>query len=134
MSTSRRGMLALAAPLALLVAVSTGCGSSGGDGPSLEEIPRYPNAILGESMERSSPRGMESVELVQFTTTDSFDQVLDFYTDGLRAYDPQLLSHRAELGRQSAFSIQKGSRMTTVVIQEFTEEGSVNITLMAVGE
>jgi hypothetical protein len=119
--------------LVLLLNVSPGCGSSGGDGPSLQDIPRYPNAIEGESMGGSSAGGMVSGNLAQFTTTDSFDQVLEFYTDALSGYDPQLLSHRSELGRQTAFSIQQNSGMTTVVIQEFTEEGTVNITLMAVG-
>jgi hypothetical protein len=123
----------LALALSLLVHVCMGCGSSGGEGPSLQDIPRYPNATPGESMAGSSPGGMVSGNLAQFRTTDSFDQVLDFYTEALREYDPQLLSNRSELGRQSAFSIRQKSGMTTVVIQEFVEEGSVNITLMAVG-
>ena len=128
-----RAALRLALVLTLMIHSSTGCGSAGGEGPSLRDIPLYPNAIEGESMGGSSPGGVVSGNLAQYTTSDSFDQVLDFYTDALSEYDPQLLSHASELGRQAAFSIRQKNGTLTVVIQEFTEEGSVNITLMAVG-
>jgi len=123
----------MAVVFALLVGVSTGCGGAGGEGPSLRDIPLYPNAVEGESMGGSSPGGMVSGNLAQYTTSDSFDQVLEFYTDALSEYGPQLLSHTSELGRQTAFSIRHKNGTITVVIQEFTEEGSVNITMMAVG-
>jgi hypothetical protein len=133
MNTRIRGTLAMAAALALLIHGATGCGSSSGDGPSLQDIPRYPNATEGESMAHSSPGGFVSGNLAQFTTTDSFDEVVGFYTDALGMYDPEFMSHTSELGRQTAISIPRDGGMTTVAIQEFTAEGTVNITLMAVG-
>jgi hypothetical protein len=133
MNTRIRGTLAMAVAFALLIHVATGCGSSSGDGPSLQELPRYPNATEGESMGQSSPGGFVSGNLAQFTTTDSFDEVVDFYTEALSKYDPQFMSHTSELGRQTAISIPRENGMTSVAIQEFTAEGRVNITLMAVG-
>ena len=128
-----RGTLALVVAFALLISIPTGCGNSGSDGPTLQDIPRYPNATEGETMEQSSPAGFVGGKLSQFTTTDSFDEVVDFYTDALNKYDPEFLSHTSELGRQTAISIQRKNGMISVAIQEFTEEGKVNITLMAVG-
>jgi hypothetical protein len=43
------------------------------------------------------------------------------------------MSHTSELGRQTAISIPQKRGMVSVAIQEFIEEGKVNITLMAVG-
>ena len=74
-----------------------------------------------------------SGKLSQFATTDSFDDVVDFYTDALNEYNPEFLSHASELGRQTAISIPQKRGTISVAIQEFTEEGTVNITLMAVG-
>jgi hypothetical protein len=126
------GRSAMAVAFALLVGVA-GCGSSDGDGPPMKGIPRYPNAVEGESMGQSSPGGMLSGSLSQFTTTDPFDQVVGFYTDALSQYDPELMSHASELGRQTAISMPQRNGMVSVVIQEFTEEGTVNITFMSVG-
>ena len=70
---------------------------------------------------------------VQFTTTDPFDEVVDFYSDALNTYDPEFLSHTTDLGRQTAISIPQKNGMISVAIQEFTAEGTVNITFMAVG-
>jgi hypothetical protein len=133
MNTGRRVTLGVAAALLLLIGIPTGCGSSGGDGPSLESIPRYPNATEGESMEGSSFGNIVRGSLAQFTTTDSFDQVLEFYTGALSEYQPESMSHTSELGRQTALSIPRGDGMISVVMQEFTEEGTVNITFMSVG-
>lgn len=125
-----QGTLAMVIAFALLIGIHTGCGSSGDDGPSLKDIPLYPNATEGESMEHSRPMGGK---LEQFTTTDSFDEVVDFYTDALNKYDPKLLTHTSELGRQAAISIPRKNGMISVSIQEFTAEGNVNITFMAAG-
>ncbi|MBT8365464.1 MAG: hypothetical protein KJP23_12230 [Deltaproteobacteria bacterium] len=43
------------------------------------------------------------------------------------------MNHESELGRQTAISIPQKKGMITAAIQEFTEEGKVNITFMAVG-
>ena len=113
--------------------MAMGWGCSGSGGPSLEDIPQYPNATEGESMEQSSPFGIVSGKLVQFTTTDPFDEVVDFYADALNSYDPDVMSHTSDLGRQTAISIKKKKGMISVAIQEFTADGTVNITFMAVG-
>ena len=133
MNVGTHGTLAMMIVLALVLSISTGCGSSGDDGLSLQDIPRYPNATEGESMEQSSPLGIVSGKLEQFTTTDPFDEVLDFYTDALNTYDPEFLSHTSALGRQTSISIPQKNGMISVAIQEFTAEGTVNITFMTVG-
>ena len=125
--------LAMVITFALLMGIQTGCGRSGDDGPSLQDIPRYPNATEGESMAHSSPGGIVGGNLLQFTTTDLFDEVVYFYSDALNRYDPKLIAHTSELGRQTAFSIPRKNGMISVAIQEFTAEGKVNITFMAVG-
>ena len=84
-------------------------------------------------MEQSVPGGFMGGKLVQFTTTDSFDTVMDFYTDALGPYNPELLSHTSELGRQIAISIPKKNGIVSVAIQEFTEEAVVNITFSEIG-
>ena len=83
-------------------------------------------------MAHSGSAVMPGGELVQYTTTDGFDEVVKFYTDALGKHKPDVMSHRSELGRQTAFSIPKKKGMISVAVQEFTEEGAVNITFMAV--
>ena len=126
------GRLGLVILFALLMGISTGCGS-GEEELSLQDIPRYPNAAEGESMAKSSPGGVVSGKLKQFSTTDSFDDVVDFYTDALNKYDPEIMSHTSGLGRQTAISISQKKGMISIAIQELSSEGKVNITFMAVG-
>ncbi len=116
--------------MAFLVAFAVSCGS-GDARPSLAEIPRYPNAVERESMAQSM--GPIGGQLVQFTTRDSHDAVLSFYTDALKAYETKTMSHALEGGRQTAISISQRRGNITVAIQEFKKEGAVNITLMQVG-
>jgi hypothetical protein len=115
--------------IALLLFLFGGCGASD-QGPSLSTIPRYPNATQGESIAQSSLGGLISGGLVQLTTTDSFDQVVAFYRGELQHLNPQLMSHTTELGRQLAITLPREDGMITVALQEFTAEGTVNITLM----
>jgi hypothetical protein len=124
--------LAMVFAIALLTSIATGCGSSGG-GPSLEDIPLYPYATEAESVQQSGAGGFMGGKLAQFTTTDPFDEVMDFYTDALNKYKPQFMSHESALGRQTAISIPKKNGMISVAIQELTDEEIVNITFMAVG-
>jgi hypothetical protein len=133
MNIRRHGLLAVVFASVLLISILTGCGNSGGDGPSLQDLPRYPNAAEGESMEQSSPGGFISGELTQFTTTDTFDEVLEFYKNELNQHNPEFLSKTSDLGRQTAISIPQKTGMLSVSIQEFTAEGTVNITFMVVG-
>lgn len=125
--------LVLMVLIALLIGFAAGCGNSSSIQSALQEIPHYPNAIEGESMEQSLPGGFLGGSLTQFTTTDPFDDVLEFYTDALYQYDTELMEHESELGRQTAISIPQKKGIITVAIQEFTDEGTVNITFMAVG-
>ena len=127
------GIFAMVVAFALLINILTGCGDSDGDGLAFQDIPRYPNATAGESMDPSSFGGIVEGNLAQFSTTDSYDDVVDFYTYALTNYDTEVISHKSELGRQTAISIPQENGITSVAIQEFTEEGKVNITLMEVG-
>ncbi len=127
------GKLATVVVFALLVSMLAGCGSASNTGPSLQDIPRYPNASAGESMQQSGLGGIVGGKLEQFTTTDSFDEVVDFYTQALDQHDPEFLSHESPLGRQTAISIPQEKGMISVAVQEFTAEGIVSITFMAVG-
>jgi hypothetical protein len=127
------GTLAMVIAWAMLISMLTSCGSSGGDGPFLHDIPLYPNSTDGESMEQSGPGGFGSGKLAQYTTFDSFDEVVNFYTEALNAFSPKSMSHTSELGRQTALSIPKKKGMLSVAIQELTEEEKVNITFMEVG-
>jgi len=106
-------------------------GCSRGDEPTSRDIPVYPNAHQGESMEQG---GMMGAVLTQYTTTDSYDDVIDFYEVELAGYNTQTLSHTSELGRQTAFSISKKKGVLSVAVQEFVQEGTVNITIMGMGE
>ena len=84
-------------------------------------------------MELTSPGGIMGGKLTRFTTPDLFEEVVDFYTDALSKYDPEFISHTSYLGRQTAISIPQKNKMISLTIQEFTAEGKVNITFMAVG-
>jgi len=124
---------AMVVVLALLTVIAIGCGGSSDIESALEEIPRYPGATEGETMKNSLPGGFLGGVLKQFTTTDTFDEVVDFYTDALYQYETELMNHESELGHQTAISIPQKKGVITVAIQEFTEDGTVNITFMAVG-
>lgn len=127
------GKLVLLVVLILVMSVAAGCGNSGDDGLSMKDIPRYPNATEQQSMQHSSPGGVMGGKLVQFTTTDSFDKVVAFYTDALNSYNPEFLSHTSALGRQTAISILQKNETISIAVQEFVQEERLNITFMAVG-
>jgi hypothetical protein len=133
MKTSVQPTLAFGVAFALLIGLLSGCGGSSDITAALQEIPFYPNAIEGESMEQSLPGGFLGGVVTQFTTTDPYEEVLEFYTDALYQYETEVMEQESELGRQTAISIPQKKGVITVAIQEFTEEETVNITLMAVG-
>lgn len=116
----------------LILLFAGGCGSSE-SGPALSDLPSYPGATQTESMEQSGMLGILGGELVQLTTSDSYGEVLDFYTAKLSDRDTEIIEHTTELGRQTAISITQDEGVITVAIQEFTDEGAVNITHMRVG-
>jgi len=133
MSSRLRSLLSPSLASALLVVSLMACGCSTNHGPSLSQIPRYPNATQGESMAASAPGGFVGGNLIQLTTTDSFDEVVAFYRDSLGHLNPQLQSFTSELGRQLAVTLPQEDGVISIAIQEFRAEGQVNITLMSVG-
>jgi len=115
----------------LLSILLSGCGKEQNQGPALQDIPLYPNATIGETMQ-ASMLGMMGGSLAQYSTTDSYDEVMTFYNDSLTPYDPEVMPHSSELGRQAALSIKRGNGLVTISVQEFTEENTVAITFMEV--
>lgn len=109
-----------------------GCGEPESTGPTMDDIPLYPNVEVGQSMEQSVPGGFMGGGLRQYSTPDSYDDVIAFYTDTLNQYDTEVINHTSELGQQTAISIRQPDGMITVAIQEFVEEQIVNITYMEV--
>ncbi len=116
----------------LLFILLAGC-SSGDEGPTLADIPHYPNSTQNDAMTQSSPGSLLSGSLIQLNTTDPYDDVLGFYTTALGQYETDVMTHVIGDGRQTAISIPQKDGVITVAIQEFRDEGSVNITLMRVG-
>ena len=133
MTTRVQPAIVLVAAFALLIGPLTGCGGYSDVKSALQEIPLYPNAVEGETMEQSLPGGFMGGSVTQYTTTDPYDEVLAFYTDALYQYETEVMENESELGRQTAISIPQKRGMITVAIQEFIEEETVNITFMAVG-
>ena len=123
----------IAYALALVLVVGCGGSNNSSNAEAFGNLPRYPGANETESMEQSTMLGILSGELVQLATSDSFDQVLDFYTTELADHELEILNHSTDLGRQTAISIPSDGGVVTVAIQEFVDEGAVNITLMRVG-
>lgn len=133
MTIPRQPFLALVFVTLTTLALSSGCGSDREPAAlSLQDLPLYPGASEGESLSGSSLGGLVGGSMQQYRTSDSYDEVLEYYREALQAYKPQVMSHRSELGRQSAISVQEGNSMTTVTVQEFTEEDTVSITFMQV--
>jgi len=91
-------------------------------------IPEYPNATPDETVTAGMMGGVKRV-----FTTDSYDKALNYYTDKLSQYKPKKLSHKSELGRQTALSFEQNKKMVTVAIQEFTKDKNVSISYMIVG-
>ena len=109
------------------------CSSDEASGPSINDIPVYPNSKKGESMQHSM-FGMIGGALQQYSTTDGFKRVLGFYESELALYNPDVMTHHLEHGRQSAITIEKDDGALTVAIQEYKDEGQVMITFMEVSK
>lgn len=124
--------IALLTLLSLFILFSSACGQSDDKQVNWQDIPRYPDAKKGETIDHSVMGGFLGGNLEQYTTTNSFEDVVTFYTDALSAYDTELLSHTSELGQQTIISMPKKNGIISVAIQEFRDEGTVNITLMSV--
>ena len=132
MSISMKRIMGTVISFVFLISLPLGCGDSGGSKLSLQDIPRYPDATEGETITQSAAGGTVSGKLLQFTSTDPFDKVLDFYTDAMNQYDLKVSSQESEFGRQTALTVLQKGGMITIAIQEFVDEGKVNITFMTV--
>ncbi len=122
----------LSVTILLFVYFISGCGNSKKE-LSFKAIPQYPASTPEQSMEGSGFAGMVGGELKQFSTTDPFNAVVEFYSGELDKYNPETISHTSELGRQTAITIKQEKKVITIAIQEHKEEGRVMITHMAVG-
>jgi len=109
--------------------------AGGGEGsPALQNIPGYPGAVRGEYMEGAEQvLDMFSGELAQYSTGDSHDAVLAFYTDALSSHRTQVSRSDLPGGHKAVISfVQDGDRIT-IGIQERRQEGRVVITHMRAG-
>lgn len=96
-------------------------------------IPIYPGAEADEEYNMKG-LGVSLGMVKRVVTSDSYEDVLAYYVEKLKQYNPEILSHEQEDIRQTAFTVienEKGSK--TVAVQEFKEEGVVAITYMRVG-
>lgn len=109
------------------------CGNSQEGKGSLDDIPLYPNATHDQTLEGSGPAKIVGGKVARYYTNDAFEDVVNFYTGTLSGYSPQIISHKSELGRQTAITMNKEEGIISVVVQELTEENKVSISLMAVG-
>ena len=109
----------------LSVLVLTGCSEK------VEvNIPEYPNAVEDQEV-KAEMLGMDFGSVRRVFTSDSFDTVFVFYKEHLREYDPEIMSHTLEDGRQAAFTIMESKKSNvTVAVQEFKKEGQVAISYM----
>lgn len=118
--------------LVLLVSlISGGCSKS--DTPEQVQIPVYPGAKADEE-HNAKVMGISLGMVKRVVTSDSYDNVLAFYKEQLESYNPEIITHTLEDGRQTAITVvenEAGSK--TVAIQEFKKEGMVAITYMRVG-
>ena len=106
----------------LLACFLAGCGNSKKE-LSFQDIPNYPASTPEQHMEGPGIAGMPGGELIQLSTTDPFDTVVEFYSDELGQYQPEILSHTSGLGRQTALTIQQENKVITVTIQEHGRRG-----------
>jgi hypothetical protein len=95
-------------------------------------IPEYPNAVEDQEV-KAEMLGMDFGGVRRVITSDSFDTVFAFYQEQLRDYNPEVMSHTLEDGRQAAFTVLDTDKInTTVAVQEFKKEGKVVISYMHV--
>jgi major membrane immunogen (membrane-anchored lipoprotein) len=125
-----REIMPVLALVLCLVFLSAGCSKS--DKPQIT-IPGYPGAQ--EDQEHNAEiMGMSMGTVKRVITDDSFDKVFAYYKEQLEKYDPEVMSHTLDDGRQAAFTLIKNEKKSlTVAVQEFKEEGKVAITFMRLG-
>ena len=93
-------------------------------------IPEYPNAVEDQEV-RAEMFGKDFGGVRRVITSDSYDTVFNYYKENLQSYNPDVISHELDDGRQAAFSIMDTEKSSsTVVVQEFLQEGKVAISYM----
>jgi hypothetical protein len=98
-----------------------GCSQSG----ALEKIIEYPGAI--EDQEHNVKLlGVSFAKVKRVVTDDSYDEVLAYFNNVLESYNPEIISHALEDGRQTAITVTS----ITIGIQEFKKEAKTAITYM----
>ncbi len=70
---------------------------------------------------------------MQYTTTDSYNDVMAFYIDALIDEETDVISYKSDLGRQIVISTKQDNGVISIAIQEFSRERRVSITLMGLG-
>jgi hypothetical protein len=110
---------------------SAGCSKT--EEPQMIKIPGYPGAQEDQEHE-AKIMGTSMAEVRRVVTDDSFDKVFTFYTKQLEKYDPEVMSHTLDDGRQAAFTVvDTDTGSLTVAVQEFKKEGKVAISFMRLG-
>jgi hypothetical protein len=111
--------------------ISGGCSKS--DTPEQVQIPVYPGAKADEEHDAKA-FGMSMAMVKRVLTSDSYDKVLAFYKKHLKSYNPEIMTHVLEDGRQTAITVVEDEKKSiTVAVQEFKKDGMVAITYMRVG-
>ena len=96
------------------------------------QVPEYPNAVEDQDLQMDI-FGMNFGNVRRVITRDSFDTVFNFYNEHLQSYNPEVMSHKLDDGRQAAFTMNETEKSSqTVAVQEFLKEGVVAITYMNV--
>ncbi len=117
--------------LGWLILMLSACGGTSGPELTLSDIPIFPDAKEAASMLPTDMAGMKG-NLKQYSSSASYDDVVNFYINALQTYQTHVVGHTSELGRQAAISIRKAKGGLSVAIQELAAENTVHITLMEV--
>ncbi len=111
--------------------VSAGCSKS--DAPEQVQVPIYPGAKADEELDAKF-MGMSLGMVKRVVTSDSYDNVIAFYREQLASYNPEIITHTLEDGRQTAITVVEDEKKSiTVAIQESKKVGKVAISYMRVG-
>lgn len=111
--------------------LSAGCSKS--DAPEQVQVPIYPGAKADEELDAKF-MGMSLGMVKRVVTSDSYDNVIAFYREQLASYNPEIITHTLEDGRQTAITVVEDEKKSiTVAIQESKKEGMVAISYMRVG-
>lgn len=117
--------------LGWLILMLSACGGSSDPKLTLTDIPIFPDAKEAASMQPTDAAGMKG-NLKQYSSSASYDDVVNFYINALQAYETHAVGRTSEPGRQAAISIRKANGGLSVAIQELVAENTVHITLMEV--